>query len=92
MARYVAAAAAGILLLAGLWTPIAAVAIAVDELWIALSLSSSPLGNQWILVFLAVLCAGIAMLGPGAWSIDARLFGRRRFDIGQRTSGRKPPL
>jgi hypothetical protein len=31
----------------------------------------------------------VAMLGPGAWSIDARLFGRKRFDI-HRTRGRKP--
>jgi hypothetical protein len=23
----------------------------------------------------------LAMLGPGAWSIDARLFGRKRIDV-----------
>jgi hypothetical protein len=32
-------------------------------------------------VFLAVLSVSVAMLGPGAWSVDARLFGRKRFDI-----------
>ena len=37
--------------------------------------------DHWIHVFLAVLATGVAMLGPGAWSIDARLFGRKRFDI-----------
>jgi putative oxidoreductase len=42
--------------------------------WIAFSLPSPHLP-----IFLAVLCASVAMLGPGAWSIDARLFGRRRF-------------
>jgi len=26
------------------------------------------------------------MLGPGAWSVDARLFGRKRFDISARRS------
>ena len=30
----------------------------------------------------------VAKLGPGAWSIDARLFGRKRFDI-DRTRDRK---
>jgi hypothetical protein len=26
----------------------------------------------------------LAMLGPGAWSVDARLFGRKRIQIPQR--------
>jgi hypothetical protein len=26
----------------------------------------------------------VAMLGPGAWSVDARLFGRQRFEINGR--------
>jgi uncharacterized membrane protein YphA (DoxX/SURF4 family) len=43
----------------------------------------------WIHAFLAVLLASVAMLGPGAWSIDARLFGRKRFDFDRRR-GRKP--
>jgi len=30
---------------------------------------------------LAALGAALAMVGPGAWSIDARLFGRKRIDI-----------
>ena len=42
-------------------------------------------------MFLAVLTAGVAMLGPGAWSIDARLFGRKRFDMANASRGRKPP-
>jgi putative oxidoreductase len=28
--------------------------------------------------------AALAMLGPGAWSVDARLFGRKRIHIPQR--------
>jgi uncharacterized membrane protein YphA (DoxX/SURF4 family) len=71
----------GIFLVAGLWTPVTGVVIALDELWTASSLYFSPAGGQGIHVLLAVLGASVAMLGPGAWSIDARRFGRKRFDI-----------
>jgi uncharacterized membrane protein YphA (DoxX/SURF4 family) len=83
------AAAAGIFLLAGLWTPAVAVLIVLNELSIALSFSSAQPGNTWIHVFLAVIAAGLAMLGPGAWSMDARLYGRKRFDLDP-TRGKKP--
>ena len=66
--------------------------IAIDELWIAFSLNSSQPDSRLIHIFLAVLTAGVAMLGPGAWSIDARLFGRKRFKMADRTRGRKPSL
>ena len=79
IAQNAIAAAAGIFLLAGLWTPIAGALAALDQIWIAVSLQSSWRDAKWIDIFLAVLCASVAMLGPGAWSIDARLFGRRRF-------------
>ncbi len=82
----------GIFLLAGLWTPVMGALIALDELWIALSLSSSQQDSRLIHIFLAVLTAGVAMLGPGAWSIDARLFGRKRFKMEDRSRGRKPSL
>jgi len=32
----------------------------------------------------AVLGAALAMVGPGAWSIDARLFGRKHIVIPER--------
>lgn len=75
------AAAGAVFLLAGLWTPVMGALVALDEVWIALSTYSLPGGDAWIHVFLAVLAFSVAMLGPGAWSIDARLFGRKRFDI-----------
>lgn len=81
-------AAGGIFLLAGLWTPAAGAVITVDELWIAFSLYSLQQVGHLNHIFLAVLAAGLAMIGPGAWSIDARLFGRTRFDV-DRTRGRK---
>jgi hypothetical protein len=42
------------------------------------------LGNLWIYILLGTLGAALAMLGPGAWSIDARLFGRKYIDIPER--------
>ena len=33
----------------------------------------------------------LALVGPGGWSLDARLFGRRRIDIPERRTTVKPP-
>ena len=92
VARDFIEAAGGIFLLAGLWTPVTGALIAIDELWIAFSLNSSQPDSRLIHIFLAVLTAGVAMLGPGAWSIDARLFGRKRFRMPDRNRGTKPSL
>jgi putative oxidoreductase len=75
---------AGILLLIGLWTPVAGALAAIVEVWIALSRYLSHSGDPWIAIVQAVLAAVLAMVGPGAWSIDARLFGRRRIDVPER--------
>ncbi len=71
------AMAGGILLLAGLWTPLAGAVIALDEAWIAFSNQFAPQGH----LLVAALGVCLAMLGPGAWSVDARLFGRRVFEM-----------
>jgi uncharacterized membrane protein YphA (DoxX/SURF4 family) len=76
--------AAGILLLNGLWTPVAGALAAIVKLWIALSRLFSHSGDPWVAIPQAVLSAILAMVGPGAWSIDARLFGRRRIDLPKR--------
>jgi putative oxidoreductase len=68
------------LLLVGFWTPVAGVLMAVAEIFLAVSHSHDP----WIHILLAALGAALAMLGPGAWSVDARLFGRKRIQIPQR--------
>ena len=63
----------GLFILAGLWTPVAGALVATVEAWIALA----GRGDARIAIVLAVLGGTLAMIGPGAWSIDARLFGRK---------------
>lgn len=74
---YCAAVGAGLLLLAGLWTPIAGTLVAIVEIWSALS-GLNLLENS---ILLATIGATLAVLGPGSRSIDARLFGRKRIDV-----------
>lgn len=69
-------AAAGVLVLFGLWTPVAGALIAFVEIWNLFTHFDSTL----ISITLAILGATLAMIGPGAWSIDARLFGRKHID------------
>ena len=81
----------GIFLLSGLWTPVMGGLVALEEAWKLLSLHHPQGESALIHIFLAVLAVSVAMLGPGAWSIDARLFGRKRFDIDRRRGRRTLP-
>lgn len=71
------AAAAGILLLFGLWTPVAGIIAAISEFVIVLT------GTDHMRDCILWMAFGvsIAMIGPGNWSIDALLFGRQRLDL-----------
>ena len=68
--------AAGVLLIAGLWTPIVGTSIALIEIWKMFAVS----GDKWLWLLLGTAGAALAMLGPGLFSIDARLFGWRRIE------------
>jgi len=62
----------------GIWTPVVAVAQA--------ALFSILLWNNGLVdtrVMLTIIAISLVMLGPGAFSIDARLFGRRRIDVSE---------
>jgi uncharacterized membrane protein YphA (DoxX/SURF4 family) len=62
------------LILIGLWTPIAAGVAAVSEA--AGALAGAPEFLTHVLV--TVVAVTVVLLGPGAWSIDAYLYGRKR--------------
>jgi uncharacterized membrane protein YphA (DoxX/SURF4 family) len=76
----------GTLLLIGLWTPVAGAAVAIGASWLGLS-RSGPLSPC---VFIGILGAALALLGPGAWSVDAWLYGWRRFEIPEARRKDKP--
>ena len=71
------AACSAAFLIIGLWTPIAGAATALVELFLAFS---NP-ADFWMHISLGTVAAALALLGPGAWSVDARLFGRKRIEI-----------
>lgn len=81
--RAVLAMGGGSLLFVGLWTPISGWLVAVLALWNTVSQAGDRLAN----ILLATLGAALALVGPGAWSIDAWLYGWKRIDVRERMKG-----
>jgi putative oxidoreductase len=78
----VLAIAAGILLTAGLWTPLAGALVAIVGLWNAIAQPGDRSAN----ILLGTMGGALALLGPGKWSVDSRLFGWKRIDLRDRKS------
>ena len=70
-------ATVGLLLITGLWTPVVATVMALLELWRIISRQGDPASE----ILVCTLALAIALLGPGGWSVDARLFGWKRIEI-----------
>ena len=64
----------GLLLIVGLWTPVAGTLAALLE---AVKILTLP-GDRSLWLLLGTMAGALAMLGPGLWSVDARLFGWKR--------------
>jgi uncharacterized membrane protein YphA (DoxX/SURF4 family) len=67
----------GVCICLGLWTPVMSGLEAVAELLMTVS---DP-GRYESHILLALLAISLTMLGPGAWSIDALIFGRKRITV-----------
>jgi hypothetical protein len=78
-------------LLVGLLTPAAGIVVAVGSGCVALSLLAPPswhfLGDEVAAALLMAVGIAVVLLGPGAFSIDSYLFGRREIVI--RGEGRR---
>jgi putative oxidoreductase len=74
------AAGTAAFLLIGLWTPIAGATAVGIELWMAFS--RPP--EFWPSVLSAAIGLSLILLGPGARSIDAVVYGRKRISISDR--------
>ena len=73
--------AGGAFLLAGLMTPLVALLVAAGGIGIAVLPGDTLFDSYLAIINLIVLSVAIALLGPGAFSLDARMFGRREITI-----------
>jgi uncharacterized membrane protein YphA (DoxX/SURF4 family) len=88
------AVATGFCLLSGFLTPIAGVLVALGSLGLALSTFAVPeldlFDSKLVIIDMIVISIAIALLGPGAFSLDALMFGRREISIPYSLRSQRP--
>jgi uncharacterized membrane protein YphA (DoxX/SURF4 family) len=86
-ALYAIAISAGLLLVIGLWTPVAGSALGIIEL----SSILWKLDDPWISILLGAMAVALALVGPGFWSLDARRYGWKVVNLPPRKGTSQPP-